>query len=149
MIEQDLPSIALDSIHQNLPCFKGFEAQVGRRSSGFYVQLCCMYSKCSVSPGKKVSDQQRLGWSGKILYEVSGAVNRAGRIHRIWVKEELWLGERKEDFQRKGQCKQRASIWEVMRQFWASLIAQLVKNPPAMLETPVRFLGREDTLEKG
>ena len=28
-------------------------------------------------------------------------------------------------------------------------IAQLVKNPPAMQETPVRFLGREDLLEKG
>ena len=32
---------------------------------------------------------------------------------------------------------------------WASLIAQLLKNPPAMQETPVRFLGREDPLEKG
>ena len=32
---------------------------------------------------------------------------------------------------------------------WASLIAQLVKNPPATQETPVHFLGREDTLEKG
>ena len=31
----------------------------------------------------------------------------------------------------------------------ASLIAQLVKNPPAMQETPVRFLGREDLGEKG
>ena len=31
----------------------------------------------------------------------------------------------------------------------ASLIAQLVKNPPAMQETPVRLLGWEDTLEKG
>ena len=31
----------------------------------------------------------------------------------------------------------------------ASLIAQLVKNPPAMQETPLRFLGREDPLEKG
>ena len=30
-----------------------------------------------------------------------------------------------------------------------SLIAQLVKNPPAMEETPVRFLGQEDLLEKG
>ena len=27
-------------------------------------------------------------------------------------------------------------------------MAQLVKNPPAMQETPVRFLGREDPLEK-
>ena len=31
----------------------------------------------------------------------------------------------------------------------ASLIAQLVKNRPAMQETPVRFLGQEDPLEKG
>ena len=31
----------------------------------------------------------------------------------------------------------------------ASLIAQLVKNPPAVLETQVRFLGQEDPLEKG
>ena len=31
----------------------------------------------------------------------------------------------------------------------ASLIAQLVKNPPAMKETLVRFLGREYPLEKG
>ena len=30
----------------------------------------------------------------------------------------------------------------------ASLIPQLVKNPPAMQETPVRFLGGEDLLEK-
>ena len=30
---------------------------------------------------------------------------------------------------------------------WASLVAQLVKNPPAMLETLVRFLGQEDPLE--
>jgi len=30
-----------------------------------------------------------------------------------------------------------------------SLIAQLVKNPSAMQETPVRFLGWEDPLEKG
>ena len=31
----------------------------------------------------------------------------------------------------------------------ASLIAQLLKNPPAMQETPVQFLGWEDLLEKG
>ena len=36
------------------------------------------------------------------------------------------------------------SIWRSIR-----LIAQLVKNLPAMQETPVRFLGREDPLEKG
>ena len=31
----------------------------------------------------------------------------------------------------------------------ASLIAQLVKNPPAMQETLVQFLGQKDLLEKG
>ena len=32
---------------------------------------------------------------------------------------------------------------------WAPLIAQSVKNLPATQETLVRFLGREDLLEKG
>ena len=32
---------------------------------------------------------------------------------------------------------------------WASLLAQLVKNPPAMWETWVRSQGWEDPLEKG
>ena len=32
---------------------------------------------------------------------------------------------------------------------WASLVAQLVKNPPAMRETWVLSLGWEDPLEKG
>ena len=31
----------------------------------------------------------------------------------------------------------------------ASLVAWLVKNPPAVQETPVQFLGQEDPLEKG
>ena len=31
----------------------------------------------------------------------------------------------------------------------ASLVAELVKNPPAMQETLVRFLGWEDPLEEG
>ena len=31
----------------------------------------------------------------------------------------------------------------------ASLIAQLVKNPPAVQETPDQVLGQEDLLEKG
>ena len=35
-----------------------------------------------------------------------------------------------------------------MKNHRASLIASLVKNPPAMQETPVQFLGQEDPLEK-
>ena len=35
------------------------------------------------------------------------------------------------------------------RQKWTSLFAQMVKNLPAMGETQVQPLGREDLLEKG
>ena len=36
-----------------------------------------------------------------------------------------------------------------MSQMRASLVAQMVKNPPAMQETQVQSLGQEDPLEKG
>ena len=32
---------------------------------------------------------------------------------------------------------------------WASLVAQMVKNPPAMQETRVQSLGEDTPLEKG
>ena len=32
---------------------------------------------------------------------------------------------------------------------WASLVAQMVKNLPILQETGVRYLGRENSLEKG
>ena len=38
---------------------------------------------------------------------------------------------------------------DIYTYIWASLLAQLINNPPAMQETPVRFLGQEDPLEKG
>ena len=37
----------------------------------------------------------------------------------------------------------------LMKEIWASLLAQLVKNLPAVQETHVRSLGWEDPLEKG
>ena len=41
-------------------------------------------------------------------------------------------------------------IWnQSVAPVWASLVAQLVKNPPAMKETWVQSLGWEDPLEKG
>ena len=43
--------------------------------------------------------------------------------------------------------KKKTTIWS--NSFWKSFrVAQLVKNPPAMQETLVRFLGREDPLEE-
>ena len=43
----------------------------------------------------------------------------------------------------------REEIGYPLQYSWASLVAQLVKNPPAMRETWVRSLGWEDPLEKG
>ena len=42
-------------------------------------------------------------------------------------------------------------LWEIFKEMGipSSLVAQLVKNPPAMQEAPVQFLGWEDPLEKG
>ena len=40
-------------------------------------------------------------------------------------------------------------IWLEFRLFRASLVAQMVKNMPAMREAWVRSLGWEDPLEKG
>ena len=37
----------------------------------------------------------------------------------------------------------------ILSNLWASLVAQLVKNSPAMWETWLRSLGWEDPLEKG
>ena len=42
-----------------------------------------------------------------------------------------------------------AGIGYPLQYSWASLVAQLVKNPPAMWETWVWSLGWEDPLEKG
>ena len=37
----------------------------------------------------------------------------------------------------------------LLSKIWASLIAQFLKNPPAVQATPVQFLGWEDLLQKG
>ena len=39
--------------------------------------------------------------------------------------------------------------WVPLLSEWASLVAQTVKNLPAMQETQVQSLGQEDPLEKG
>jgi len=42
-----------------------------------------------------------------------------------------------------------SQIKELYTMTRASLVAQLLKNPPAMQKTPLQFLGQEDSLEKG
>ena len=46
-------------------------------------------------------------------------------------------------------CRILDSTYKQHRMAFSSLIAQLVKNPPALQETPVQFLSCKDPLEKG
>ena len=65
-------------------------------------------------------------------------------LHCRWILYQSYQGSPNKHNGR--ECRKRICIY---RQTDISLIAQLVKNPPAMQETPVGFLGREDPLEKG
>ena len=47
------------------------------------------------------------------------------------------------------EFKDNTCSWVPPTPLWASPVAQLVKNPPAMQETWVRSLGCGDPLEKG
>ena len=40
-------------------------------------------------------------------------------------------------------------LFSALLSYEASLVAQLAKNPPAMQEILIQFLGQEDPLEKG
>ena len=66
----------------------------------------------------------------------------------------LWLDISgiQNDFIGDFNCKQKIAgegIGYSLQYSWAFLVAQLVKNSPAMWDTWVRSLGWEDTLEKG
>ena len=43
----------------------------------------------------------------------------------------------------------RLSVYCILLHPWASLVAQMEKNPPAMQETGVQSLGRQDPLAEG
>ena len=69
-----------------------------------------------------------------------------------------WVGKEVGERQRWKQRCVEGSPWNSDKRWWAfeqggsrlvSLVAQMVKNPPAMLETWVRSLGQENPLEKG
>ena len=59
------------------------------------------------------------------------------------------MSARREKESGRGGPGSEASDYGDLRGIWASLIAQLVKNPPTVQETRLRSLGWEDPLEKG
>ena len=86
----------------------------------------------------------------KVIY-----TERESRLEAVWGWE---YGEREEGRIAKREFSQVMDMFSILTVVMvlrymlyqrASLIAQLVKNLPAMQETWVRFLGQEDSLEKG
>ena len=68
------------------------------------------------------------------------------RWRREWLPTLLfWSGE----FHGVYSCKELDTMERVSLSFWDSLVAQLVKNLPAVQDTSVQVLGQEDPLEKG
>ena len=69
----------------------------------------------------------------------------------IWTPQDLLVLSPKPDHHI-SPCGKRLTLKKKTLFFffkWASLVAQMVKNLPAMQETQVQFLSQEDTLEKG
>ena len=72
----------------------------------------------------------------------------SGQPHFTSVSSSVAQRE-KQDHSHQGVRKKWGHICQALgAQEWASLIAQLVENLPAMQEIPVQFLGQEDPLEK-
>ena len=67
-----------------------------------------------------------------------------GSLGEEWIHEYVWLGHLAVHLKLSQHCLLGTSLV-----VWVSLIAQLVRNLPSMQETPVRFLGQENPLEKG
>ena len=69
-----------------------------------------------------------------------------------WIRDTAWVNLEDIVLSEISQSQKDKScmipFYEVLRVVRASLIAQLVKNLPAMQGTPVQFLGQEDPLEK-
>ena len=81
-------------------------------------------------------DQSSHGWllhpNGPMSFTPAIYLHGACPHHRLFLKVKVYLVS-----------------YHSLLAFWASLIAQLVKNPPEVQETPVRLLDWEDLLEKG
>ena len=58
-------------------------------------------------------------------------------LRTIWTKRKDKVGNK--------SCKE----YELFSLYWASLVAQMVKNVPSILKARVLSLGQEDPLEKG
>ena len=101
--------------------------------------------------------QQYVNWD---LPDVQAGF-RKGRGTRDQIAYVRWIIEKAREFQKNNyfcfidntkvfDYVDHNRLWKILKEMGIpDHIAQLVKNPPAMQETPIQFLGQEDPLEKG
>ena len=116
------------------------------------------WEMCSVRDLRSCWSPSKEGTANSILWKVQANEGRGQSWTQVW----LALGFPDSSAGKESACNAEdpslilgsgrsagEGIGYPLQYFWASLVAQLVKNLPAMQETWVRSLGWEDPLEKG
>ena len=80
-------------------------------------------------------------------YTVHGILQ--GLLHCRWIFYQLTYQGNPRSIPESGRYPRKGIIGYPLQYSWTSLVAQSVKNPPAMWETKVQSLGWEDPLEEG
>ena len=106
----------------------------GRLSCSSLLNLNLEHKGTACSLGPSILPQESSDWLNALFHREDGLAGPPSPTHaeKIWSKA----------------MNPRVSVGEIC-QFWASLVAQMVKNLPVMQETWVSSLVQEDALEKG
>ena len=125
----------------------GEQVKAGHSNPSMFISRACLSLNCSsllnlnlehkgttCSLGPSILPQESSGWLNALFHRENGLAGPPSPTHaeKIWSKA----------------MNPRVSAGEICP-FWASLVAQMVKNLPAIQETWVSSLVQEDSLEKG